>query len=62
MKQILLLKRQIQNLFKTNNITLAIAESCTGGEIASRLTKIPGSSEYFWEVSQRTIALLKKKF
>ena len=26
---------------------MAIAESCTGGEIASRLTKIPGSSEYF---------------
>ena len=26
---------------------MAIAESCTGGEISSRLTKIPGSSEYF---------------
>ena len=36
-----------KNLFKKNNITLAIAESCTGGEIASRLTKIPGSSDYF---------------
>ncbi len=41
------IENQIQNFFKTNNITLAIAESCTGGEIASRLTKIPGSSEYF---------------
>ena len=40
-------EKQIQNLFKKNNITLAIAESCTGGEIASRLTKIPGSSDYF---------------
>ena len=38
---------QIQNLFKSNESTLAIAESCTGGEISSRLTKIPGSSEYF---------------
>ena len=40
-------EKQIQNLFKSNNITLAIAESCTGGEIASRLTKTPGSSDYF---------------
>lgn len=28
-------------------ITLACAESCTGGEIASRITSIPGSSDYF---------------
>ena len=41
------IEKQIQNLFKKNNITLAIAESCTGGEIGSRLTKIPGSSDYF---------------
>ena len=41
------IEMQIQNLFKSNESTLAIAESCTGGEISSRLTKIPGSSEYF---------------
>ena len=29
--------------------TLSVAESCTGGLIAERLTKVPGSSKYFLE-------------
>lgn len=34
-------------LLTENNLTLAVAESCTGGLIADRLTDIPGSSTFF---------------
>jgi len=36
-------------ILKANQKTLAVAESCTGGLIAERLTEISGSSEYFIE-------------
>ncbi len=32
---------------RAQNLTLATAESCTGGEIASQITAIPGSSDCF---------------
>lgn len=33
-------------LLKDKNLTIAVAESCTGGLITSRLTDVPGSSDY----------------
>ncbi|MFC7072046.1 CinA family protein [Halovenus rubra] len=32
---------------RTNDETLALAESCTGGLLASTVTDVPGSSDYF---------------
>ncbi len=41
------LEEVIINLLKQNSETLATAESCTGGYIAHRLTRIPGVSAVF---------------
>jgi PncC family amidohydrolase len=40
-------EEQIAPLLRTRGLTLASAESCTGGLVANRITDIPGSSEYF---------------
>ena len=37
----------VGDLLRQNGLWLATAESCTGGLIASRITDIPGSSDYF---------------
>jgi nicotinamide-nucleotide amidase len=37
----------VANLLNQNRATIAVAESCTGGLVAQRLTSIPGSSSYF---------------
>lgn len=37
----------VGNLFAEKKLTLAIAESCTGGLIGHRLTNVAGSSRYF---------------
>jgi nicotinamide-nucleotide amidase len=42
-----LIEETIGKLLKINNKTLATAESCTGGKIASMITSIAGSSAYF---------------
>ncbi|MEI8364941.1 MAG: CinA family protein [Parachlamydiaceae bacterium] len=42
-----MLENQIQRVFVPNGWTLSVAESCTGGAIASRLTKVAGASGYF---------------
>ncbi|MGE3973397.1 MAG: CinA family protein [Bdellovibrionales bacterium] len=42
-----MLTEQLQELFIQRKWTLAIAESCTGGLICSKLTRRAGSSAYF---------------
>ena len=37
----------VGNLLKARGLRLVAAESCTGGLISSRITDVPGSSEYF---------------
>lgn len=41
------LEEVIGNLLKERHLTIAVAESCTGGLIADRITNVPCSSEYF---------------
>jgi PncC family amidohydrolase len=38
---------QLGNLLRARGVKLGVAESCTGGLIADRITDVPGSSEYF---------------
>jgi nicotinamide-nucleotide amidase len=39
----------LANLFREKGVTLSLAESCTGGFVAKRITEIPGCSDYFLE-------------
>jgi len=38
---------QIGKLLQERGLKLVLAESCTGGLVGSRITDVPGSSEYF---------------
>jgi nicotinamide-nucleotide amidase len=40
------LEEVVGDLLRTRALTIAIAESCTGGLLSSRLTDVPGSSAY----------------
>jgi len=42
------LEKRILDTLEAKNIHLALAESCTGGLVASRITRVSGSSERFW--------------
>jgi nicotinamide-nucleotide amidase len=41
------LETVVGQLLRGRGATLAVAESCTGGMVAERITSVPGSSDYF---------------
>jgi PncC family amidohydrolase len=41
------LEEKVGQLLVEQGLTLALAESCTGGLIGHRITNVPGSSDYF---------------
>jgi len=40
-------QQKISQILREKKMTLAIAESCSGGLLSHRITNVPGSSEYF---------------
>lgn len=41
------LENELQKLCISKGLTIALAESCTGGHISSKIVSVPGSSEYY---------------
>jgi PncC family amidohydrolase len=41
------LETQVGRLLQERKLKLVVAESCTGGLLGSRITDVPGSSDYF---------------
>ena len=42
-----MLEERLGEVLTVRGLTLAVAESCTGGLLASRITDVPGASDYF---------------
>lgn len=42
-----MLAHELGRLLKARGLTLAVAESCTGGKLGDIITEVPGSSHYF---------------
>jgi len=47
MKKQKLLEEQVGEILRKKKKNIALAESCTGGLVSSKITDIPGSSDYF---------------
>jgi len=43
------LQQTLVDFLSENNLTIAIAESCTGGTLCAKITEVPGASEVFYE-------------
>ncbi len=41
------MEKVVGDLLRERNLTLSVAESCTGGLLSARVVNVPGSSEYF---------------
>ena len=54
--------KKIINLLKKKKLTISLAESCTGGMLASSITSIKGSSKVFSMSLVTYSNIAKKKF
>jgi PncC family amidohydrolase len=41
------LAKEVGELLRSKNLTISVAESCTGGKVGDLLTDVSGSSDYF---------------